>query len=224
MRCLGSKRNFSGEGRAPGLADYLDARTAWCAACWRRGRPGRALAVCRRAFARAFGAAIAGKIQVLAHGVDVAARAQRPQPSGTLRVGFLGNLTDRKGGYIIAEAAQRLRGKPVRIEVFGGVSDALRSPAEAAGLVLRGNYRRDELPALLDRTDLVVIPSIWDESFCLTVSEAQALGVPALASAAGGITERIVDGETGFLVPPAMPGAGRPAAGAGRRPQRAAAD
>ena len=203
MRCLGNKRNFSGEGRAPGLADYLDARTGVVRRVLENADALVAPSQFARAqFARAFGAAIAGKIEVLAHGVDVAARAQRPQPSGTLRVGFLGNLTDRKGGYIITEAAQRLRGKPVRIEVFGGVSDALRSPAQAVGLVLRGNYRRDELPALLDRTDLVVIPSIWDESFCLTVSEAQALGVPALASAAGGITERIVDGETGFLVPP----------------------
>lgn len=38
-----------------------------------------------------------------------------------------------------------------------------------------------------------------DETFCLAVGEAQALGVPAVVQRHGAVAERVVDGETGFI-------------------------
>jgi glycosyltransferase involved in cell wall biosynthesis len=39
------------------------------------------------------------------------------------------------------------------------------------------------------------------EGLCLAVIEAQAAGVPVVATPVGGIRETVVDGETGWLVP-----------------------
>ncbi len=47
-----------------------------------------------------------------------------------------------------------------------------------------------------------MIISVWAETFCLTLSEAQALGVPLIVSDIGALRERIIDGKTGFLIPP----------------------
>jgi glycosyltransferase involved in cell wall biosynthesis len=60
------------------------------------------------------------------------------------------------------------------------------------------------LPVLISAyrsADLLVLPSIWQESYGLPVAEAMACGVAVLASASGGVPELIEDGVTGRLVP-----------------------
>jgi glycosyltransferase involved in cell wall biosynthesis len=106
---------------------------------------------------------------------------------------------------VLLAAASEMRDQPVRFQVFGGVPPAFIRPAQREGLILRGTYEPEQLPELLSEVDVVVIPSIWDETYCLTVSEAQAMGVPVVAADVGAIAERVVDGRTGFLVPAGDP-------------------
>src|ERR1700726_1066226 len=51
------------------------------------------------------------------------------------------------------------------------------------------------------RASGVFCPSRWDEPFGLAAAEAQACGTPVVAFRRGGLSEVIVDGVTGFLVP-----------------------
>jgi glycosyltransferase involved in cell wall biosynthesis len=55
--------------------------------------------------------------------------------------------------------------------------------------------------------DIFVLPSAQPEPFGGVVMEAMALGLPVVGTNIGGTVEQIVDGETGFLVPPADPAA-----------------
>ena len=64
---------------------------------------------------------------------------------------------------------------------------------------------RSDVPSLLAESQVAVVPSRWDEGFGYAVIEAMAAGIPVIASAAGGIPEIVVDGETGFLVPRGSP-------------------
>lgn len=64
----------------------------------------------------------------------------------------------------------------------------------------------DKMPQFLSRLDVFCMPSI-KESFGVAALEAQACGKPVVASKIGGLHETIVDGKTGFLVPPKNPAA-----------------
>lgn len=65
---------------------------------------------------------------------------------------------------------------------------------------------RDDVPALLRSLDVFVLPSLA-EGISNTIMEAMACGQPVVATDVGGNSELVVDGETGFLVPRADPGA-----------------
>lgn len=53
----------------------------------------------------------------------------------------------------------------------------------------------------IDLFDIMVVPSLYDESFGLISVEAMMRSVPVVAYACGGIPEVVVDSETGFIVP-----------------------
>lgn len=65
-------------------------------------------------------------------------------------------------------------------------------------------FRRD-VKQLLGLFDLFILPSL-SEGLPNAVLEAMACSNPVVASAVNGVVEVVVDGETGFLVPPCNPG------------------
>ena len=64
-----------------------------------------------------------------------------------------------------------------------------------------GTVSLQELTQLYREADLLVLPSIWQESYGLPIAEAMASGVPVVASRCGGVPELIDEGVTGRLVP-----------------------
>ena len=69
-------------------------------------------------------------------------------------------------------------------------------------MIYPGFERNPQRVALYYHAADLFIHAAKDEAFGKTVTEAMACGVPAVATAVGGITEQIEDGKTGFLVPP----------------------
>lgn len=80
----------------------------------------------------------------------------------------------------------------------------LRDMATAEGVDVRFLGYRDDVADLMHTADLVVIPSLTEAQPRVAV-QAFATGRPVVASAVGGVPEIVVDGETGWLVPPADP-------------------
>lgn len=78
----------------------------------------------------------------------------------------------------------------------------LEARVEAAGLGDRVRFLglRSDMLRLFNAADFYVLSSLW-EGTPLALLEAQAVGLPALATAADGTAEVVVDGTTGWLVP-----------------------
>jgi glycosyltransferase involved in cell wall biosynthesis len=79
--------------------------------------------------------------------------------------------------------------------------EARLSPQVAQRVRFVSNVSLEELASLYSQADLLVLPSIWRESYGLPVAESMACGVPVLASDCGGVPELVDEGVTGLLVP-----------------------
>jgi glycosyltransferase involved in cell wall biosynthesis len=120
-----------------------------------------------------------------------------PVENKKLAVNFLGNATLIKGFDVFGQAAIRLKKKVLFTQNGSGQRELLDKYRRYVRL--KGPYKHKDLAEIFKRTDLVVIPSIWEETFCYTLSEAMAHGVPVIASDAGALSERVVQGRNGYL-------------------------
>lgn len=89
--------------------------------------------------------------------------------------------------------------------VYGGVEpeiDAVMERVRAAaaeGVVLREPVGKSALAAALAGARVMLYRGDVGETFCLSVAEAQALGLPAVVQPIGSLGERVIHGETGFV-------------------------
>jgi glycosyltransferase involved in cell wall biosynthesis len=118
-------------------------------------------------------------------------------------------LTRWKGAAVAIAALKRVNAErpgATRLVLAGDAQGRRDYAAElevaARGLDVRivGHVR--DMPAAFLACDAALFPSLEPEAFGRGAIEAQAMGLPVIASRAGGFTETIVEGETGLLVPP----------------------
>ncbi len=125
---------------------------------------------------------------------------------------YVGRLRIRKGVEVLLEALDELRrdGRDVRL-LLAGVGEqmeALRRQTAKLGLEgsvgFLGRCSAGRVRHLLKGALCLVVPSTY-EGMPLVILEAMDLAVPVVASSVSGIPEVVVDGETGWLVPPEDP-------------------
>jgi D-inositol-3-phosphate glycosyltransferase len=156
-------------------------------------------------------------------GDKLEARRRLNLPENEFIVLQLGRLVPRTGIDNVIRAVARLdglgEGRPWRLLVVGGDSvepDEQRTPeiarlravAQEAGVEARvtfvGRRDRHELQAYYQAAD-VFVTTPWYEPFGITPLESMACGTPVIGSEVGGIQHTVVDGLTGYLVPPHDP-------------------
>ena len=126
------------------------------------------------------------------------------------RLAFFGQLSHYKGILVLLEAIKRLveRGVDVKLSIHGANLelqpqdfldnfDSLLAATEE-NVTFAGAYTAEDLPALLARTDFVVVPSIWWENSPLVIQEAFLHGRPVICSDIGGMAEKVTDGIDGL--------------------------
>jgi glycosyltransferase involved in cell wall biosynthesis len=147
-----------------------------------------------------------------ASALDAAARAGLGLGTRAPVLGVLARLTPDKGITHLLKALPSLtREWPEMIVLVAGQgSEREALEAEAAALGVADNVRflgqRSDVVNVLRAVDLLVLPS-ERESFPLVLLEAMAMRRAAVATDVGGVSEAVIDGETGFVVPPRDPGA-----------------
>ncbi len=127
---------------------------------------------------------------------------------------FVGRLRIRKGVEVLLEALRDVPGARLRIAGDGEHRERLEWRAGELGLgkavAFLGSCDAGRVRRLLAGAAALVVPSIY-EGTPLVVLEAMAAGIPVVASAVSGIPEVVLDGESGWLVPPEDPRALREA-------------
>lgn len=131
-----------------------------------------------------------------------------PLPPTEDYVLFVGRLVKRKGcGWFIREVMTRLDNS-VKLKVAGTEWDRDESAALASDRVeFLGPVFGAELAALRQKAIVVIVPNVTCdgrdfEGFGLTAVEAAADGGIVLASRLDGLVDAVVDGASGFLLPP----------------------
>ncbi len=144
--------------------------------------------------------------QVPKEGSVQAIRAELGIRDSDLVVSNVGRLDTQKGQiYLLRAASQVIRQVPnVKFLIVGDGPDLtlLESVAKEEGIqgkVIFAGYR-EEIPLVLELSDVVAIPSLW-EGGPITLFEAMHLRKPVVGTPVGMMSEVINDGVTGFLVP-----------------------
>jgi len=123
------------------------------------------------------------------------ARQPGPRQPGPLRIATIGAIGPIKGfDVLLAVAAEaRSRQLPLELTVIGYTRND--SAARASGIGVTGPYRNSEVRRAIDLCDpdLILIPSIWPETYCYTLTHALASGRPVAGFDIGAVGARLRD-------------------------------
>lgn len=166
-------------------------------------------------FTSAFYGVSRGEIDVVHCGVDADAfhpPAESELTSRRPKVLFVGNLTQNKGLYTVFEAVLRLRDRYPEIELeIAGKADGedvesfkarIRRERTESNVKLLGFADRTQVAELYRGARVFCSPAQHEPGVANVYIEAMASGCPVVACTTGAAPEAVVDGQTGFLVPP----------------------
>jgi glycosyltransferase involved in cell wall biosynthesis len=149
------------------------------------------------------------KVRIVDSGVVGPWREPRASdPARALRLAFIGGIYPVKGVHILIEAFTQLPRGVATLDLHGVlewfpsyVAHLRKLAGERDDLCWHGRFAPEEIDTLLERADLLVVPSLWYENRPLTVQAAIRCGVPVLASDQGGLAELVASGRGGEVFP-----------------------
>ena len=138
-----------------------------------------------------------------------------PREPGRYTLLYVGAIQERKGLIHLVEALGRLRdsfGDSLVLRVIGETKDSYKNAVSQRAVELKvdhqiewlGVHREVRVAQELARSDLLVLPSFW-ENMPMCIGEALAAGVPVVSTRVAGIPNWVDEGKTGLLVKPGDP-------------------
>lgn len=151
---------------------------------------------------------VSAEMSVIPHGLDASRfGAKSKMKSDIVRFGYFGGLLKHKGVEVLLKAFENVGARPASLQIFGECPNEeyrkkLLKLSRADKVIFRGSYNNSDMSDLLSEIDVVVVPSLWEETFNLVVREAFMEKTPVVASRIGALAEAVNDGTDGFLVEP----------------------
>lgn len=151
------------------------------------------------------------RTQTIYYGIEITPPASGDDalvPSQALEVGYVGRLVTEKGLPLLLEAAKRLRdeGTSFRLTFIGDGPERARLEKSTDQFDLRnhvsftGQLTGADLKQAVDKIDVVVMPSVMEETAGLSAIEQMMRGRVVIAADIGGLGE--VVGDAGLKFPP----------------------
>ena len=149
-----------------------------------------------------------GPVEVLWNGVNVC--PVRPPLGAEPVITFAGRMVPEKGLRVLLEAFRLVlnRVPKARMLILGDGADRQNLESTIARLKISDAIDwkpwlpHAEMQKFFAPAWVQVVPSLWEEPFGMASIDCMMRGSAVVASRIGGLTEIIVDGETGYLSPP----------------------
>jgi glycosyltransferase involved in cell wall biosynthesis len=129
-------------------------------------------------------------------------RSERPLNEPVV-IGNIGGVNYYKGTHVFLDAIARLERRDFKVKIFGKYNEQyvadLMKGREDLPVEFTGRYHPDELPEILKQIDVMVLPSICNDTAPQTIFESFSGGVPIIASNIGGFPDFITDNFNGNL-------------------------
>ena len=145
------------------------------------------------------------KIHICPYGVDTSMFTPKDSynydKSKPIKCIYVGGVKELKGISYLLEAFHTIPKDKAQLVIVGKAdtdSEDIKpylDDAEFTGSVLHG-----DIPQLLRSADVFILPSLG-EGLSLSVLEAAASGLPLIVSANSGVSEKMTDGNEGFVIP-----------------------
>ena len=144
----------------------------------------------------------AEKIKIIPHFIDLKNYPANPLPAENYLL-FFGRLDEAKGIATLIKAFSQLNNQSLKLKIVGAGPELTKLQKLTAQLSLSdrvkfvGQKTDSELIDIISRSLLVIVPSLWQETFGLVVLESYASYKPVVASRVGALSELIIEGQTG---------------------------
>jgi len=152
---------------------------------------------------------LSGKVIPIAHNDINDNRVKREffSKEKPLKITYIGPIDAYKGFFLLKESLDYLLSKNIsnwHLSVYGNAHENIEYDSNFYSFYGRYNY--NELEKIFNNTDVLVIPSIWKETFGFIGLEALSHSIPILASEFVGFNDLIEDKITGFIFEPNVEG------------------
>lgn len=146
------------------------------------------------------------KIRVFPLGIDIGNSNNNEQLSRPINFGFIGTIIPIKGVDLLIKAFSEISNEDIRLQIYGRM-DIDKSYAEKIKrlvekdhrIFIKGPFSVLERDKIYQSIDVIVVPSIWNETYSLVAREAMARGIPVIASDNGALGELIQPYKNGLL-------------------------
>jgi len=147
-----------------------------------------------RVYRKYFGE-LKGAVIHISHGDIRDCRKKKSFPGDLIRMRYLGNYSGAKGFFYLRNALDRLW----EIRRDFSLDVHFESPEPREYIRTNKRYTYDELEKIFDNTDVLIVPSLWYETFGYTVLEALSYGVPVILTDRVGAGDIVPEG-SGIIV------------------------
>jgi len=133
-------------------------------------------------------------------------RSRKNQLHDPIVIGNIGGVSHYKGTHVLISAVAKMHNRNFRVKIFGKYDDDFKAKLmkgrENLPVEFTGRYAPIQLPEILDQIDIMVLPSICNDTAPQTIFESYSRSVPIVASDIGGFPDFVKDGLTGRLFRP----------------------
>ncbi|MBR3614189.1 MAG: glycosyltransferase [Clostridia bacterium] len=137
-----------------------------------------------------------GMVINISHGSIKEKKKIKKITDSIVKIGYLGPITKHKGFFFLKNVCEKIycENKNFELHIFAQYNQ------ELPYLKIHKPYKYNELEKVMEEFDILVVPSLWNETFGFTVLEALSFGKPVIVTNNVGSKDLIVQEKNGFIV------------------------